>query len=105
MKVLITGVKSYDFTNGDGQKIEGAKISYLGNKPSVKQGETGFTPMQITCNKEILLGIEALPGIYEADFEMVPGRNNKPEMAITGFTFLYEVDIAALFNSVKQKTA
>lgn len=97
MKVLITGVKSYNFTNDAGEKIEGAKVSYLGSKPSVKQGETGFTPMQITCNKEILSGICNLPGIYDADFEMVPGRNNKPELAITSFSFLHDVDIPSLF--------
>ena len=30
--------------------------------------------------------------------DMVPGRNNKPEMIITGFEFLQSVDYLGLFE-------
>lgn len=96
-RVLITGVRSYDFEDKDGRKIDGAKVSYLGEKSSVKQNETGFTPMQISVKKELLQELETIPGVYNLDFDMVPGKNNKPELAIVGFEFLKEVDIPSLF--------
>lgn len=97
MEVLLTSVKPFDFTNTEETRMEGAKISYLGNKPSVKVGETGFPPMQITVKKELLNDIQDIPAIYDAEFEMVSGKNNKPELAITGFKYKKSVDLSKLF--------
>lgn len=98
MKVLVTGFKAYDFKNTDGEQVKGCKISYLGNKPSVKSGEVGWTPMQVTCNSEILIDLKEVPGIYTAEFEMVPGKNNRPELAITGFNIVKPARLEELFK-------
>lgn len=98
MQVLITGYKSYDFKNEGGEQVQGCKISYLGNKPSIKTGEIGWTPMQVTCKNNILVDVTEVPGLYNAEFEMVPGRNNKPELAIIGFDLIKPIRLEELFQ-------
>ncbi len=98
-KVIVLGhSKPYDFKQDNGDRLQGVKISYINSKPSVKDGEVGFTPIQVTVNPSVLGDLKELPGLYDVSFEMVAGRNNKPEIAVTGFDFIKAVDMQLLFS-------
>lgn len=97
-KVLITGYKTYSFQNQQNELISGAKISYLSEVKTSKQNELGYLPIQASVNLECISTLKEVPGLYEINFDMVPGKNNKPELVITGFNFLKSVDLPILFS-------
>lgn len=98
-KVLITGIKTYSFTKENGEVLSGAKVSYLGSKPSNLDNENGFIPMQVNVSLDILNNIGKVPGIYDLDFEMKSGKNNKPELMICGFDFIKDFDISSIYKA------
>lgn len=97
-KCIVLGVKSYQFENDKQEKIEGAKISYVLENKASKSNENGHLPMQSTVSLDFLKTLNVVPGVYELEYGMVPGRNNKPQLDITGFKFLKEVNIQNLFK-------
>ena len=98
-KVLVTGIKTYNFTNKDtGEVIQGMKVSFLNGQPSSGQNEVGFLPMQSSLALECSKDFKEIPGIYEAKYELVPGKGNKATLAITGFDFVKAVSIYGLFK-------
>lgn len=98
MKALVVGVKSYSFQNEQGQKIEGAKVSYLTSLESTKNNEVGFLPMQVSIPLNMLSQVNNVPALYDVKFDMIPGRNGKPEVVVSGFEYLNEVDYLGLFE-------
>lgn len=98
-KVLVLGhSKPYDFKNDNGASIEGVKISYITARPTIKPGEVGYTPIQVSINPSMLKEFKEIPGIYDVEFEQVSGRNNRPELAIVAFEFVKPADLTALFK-------
>mgnify|MGYP001039774177 CR=1 FL=1 len=97
-KVMVVGVKTYSFNNDANQKVEGARVSYLTSIPSNKSNELGFLPLQSIVSLDVVNSLKEIPAIYDVNYDMVPGRNNKPEMIITGFEFLQSVDYLGLFE-------
>lgn len=97
-KHLILSKKAYDFVNGDGERIQGLKLSYINENPSKRENEEGFTPMILNVNdKSILKSLKEVPGIYEMTFDQVTGKNNKPEIVLSEVSFLSETDLSILF--------
>lgn len=97
-KCLILGTKSYSFENDKNERIEGAKISYILENKSMKENENGYLPLQTTGKLEILGQIKEVPGVYDVEFGMVPGKNNKPQLEITGFKFIKSCDLSNLYK-------
>ena len=59
------------------------------------ENEYGADQIQIL---ECISNLREVPGVYEIKFDMVPGKNNKPELVITGFDFVKSVDINNIFQ-------
>lgn len=97
-KVIILGAKTYRFENDKKDIVEGAKISYIGEMMSTKQNEVGFMPLQSSLNLQTLATLKDIPGLYEVKYDMVPGRNNKPTLEISGFDFIKPVTLDGLFK-------
>ena len=98
-KVLVTGIKTYNFTNKEtGECIQGTKVSFLNSNPSNGQTEVGFLPMQSSLPLESSRDFKDIPGIYDAKFELVPGKGGKATLAVTGFEFIKPISIDGLFK-------
>jgi len=97
-KCIILGTKSYNFENDKKEKISGAKISYILENKSTKESENGYLPLQASVKLEILGQLKEVPGVYDVQFGMVPGKNNKPTLDITGFNFIKPVDLSNLYK-------
>ena len=97
-KVIVTGYKTYSFTNDNGQVLEGVKVSYISSHKSKGQNENGYLPMQSSLNLEALEDFKDIPGLYDVNYQMVPGKGNKPTVVIGGFTFVKPVDLGNLFK-------
>lgn len=87
MEVLVLSVKSYDFKNDDGERVSGNKVSYIVNDKM--EDIDGFAPMVV--NVESKNGLDVIPGIYDMNFSMRTGRNNKPELVVKSVSFVSEV--------------
>lgn len=97
-KVIVTGLKSYSFKREDGQVLEGVKVSYLSEERAKNQNENGYLPLQSSLNLESLKDFKEVPGLYDVKYDMVPGKGNKPTLAITGFSFIKGVNLNELFK-------
>lgn len=98
-KVIVTGYRTFSFEDEkSGKKLEGVKVSFLGKHKASSTNEYGHLPLQSTVDLSLLDSFKEVPGIYEAESEMVPGKGNKPTLAIIGFEFIKGVDLNALFK-------
>lgn len=97
-KVIVTGYKKYDFENEQG-RVKGCKVSYL-SENLIDDGTTrGHLPMQTTINEELVQGLTEIPGIYDAEYDMVPGRNNKPTMMLVNLKLIKPLDLKKIVNA------
>lgn len=92
MEVLLLSLKTYDFTNDKNERVQGAKISYVMTEKVQEDGLCGFPPIQTSINNETYKKISAVPGLYDFQFEMKPGKNNKAEMFLKDVNFVQEID-------------
>lgn len=90
-KILIIGKNNpYSFVDEKtGQVIEGQKISYL----SSQKNENGHLPIQVSLSLELAKKVDKAPGVYNAKFAMVPGKQNKPTITLVDLTFLTSYDL------------
>lgn len=88
MECLVLGVKSYNFENDKGEKIEGNKVFYM-TFDSV-DGINGYAPMTVNIEKNVFT---EFPAVYKMDFGFKQGRNNKPEVVLKGAELLERVSI------------
>lgn len=88
-KILILGIKPYNFVNKEtGEVISGTKVSYI----SKHKSEHGHLPIQISVDETIVKDITKFPGVYNCNYAMLPGKNNKPTPTIVGFKFVADYE-------------
>lgn len=97
-KVIVTGYKTYSFTNDNGQVVEGVKVSYLSSQKVIGQNKNGYLPMESTLNLKALGDFQEIPGVYEVNYQMIPGKGNKPTVEVGGFKFIKPADFGSLFK-------
>lgn len=102
--VLVTGFKLTNFTvkeKGEEDKtIDMMKVSYLTKNSG--SNAIGSLPSQINfmdeSKTEMVGKMIKVPGLYNVEYAMVPGKNNKPQLEIVDFEFVKEVDLKPLFK-------
>lgn len=88
-RVIVLGHgKPYDFNSDQNERLVGVKISYIEKSPTCGLGVKGYLPLQISLDPLCLNDIKDLPGIYDVDYSMKPGKNNAPVATITSFKFI-----------------
>lgn len=91
--VVITGYKDMEFDSKDG-KVDFVKLTCLtkNNGPDA----IGYLPVQYSYKdkqkKEILRQVQIVPGLYNAEYAMVPGKNNSAKLEIVGFELVRPLD-------------
>lgn len=97
-KYIVLSFRPYDFQTDQGERVQGAKVSYLNRRPNVKEGEFGYPPLIVNItNQDIIKDIKEVPAIYEMEFEQVTGKNNKPELMLTSLEHVAPVDFTMFF--------
>lgn len=97
-KVLVTGVKKYNFENANKEVIKGNKVSYLSEIKMHTDKIEGYLPIQANVEDEVVQSLKEIPGIYKEIYEMVPGKNNAPTPKLVGLEFVKPIDFAQLFK-------
>jgi len=101
--VIVTGYKDMCFTVTEGKEdkeLDMLKLTCIAKNNG--KDAVGYLPMQLTYmddkKKEISKALTFIPGLYEAEYAMVPGKNNKPSLEIVGFTAVKQLDFNPMFN-------
>lgn len=97
-KVIVTGLKTYRFTKDNGEFLEGVKVSFISSVRAKGQNENGYLPLQSSLDLSQVETFKEIPGLYNANYEMIPGKGNKPTLSLTSFDFIKGVDINGLFK-------
>lgn len=104
--VIVTGYKDMCFTvkeNGADKQLDMLKLTCISK--SSGSDAIGYLPIQLNYmderKKEIAKSLTFIPGLYEAEYGMVPGKNNKPSLEIIGFSPVKQLDFNPLFNNNK----
>lgn len=84
MVALVMGVKSYDFKNDSGEQVKGNKVYYVIQDDAEVEGVKGNLPMVVNVDNDCF-GV--VPGLYDFDFTMKQGKNNKAELVLKSVAF------------------
>jgi hypothetical protein len=85
-KIIVLGhSKPYDFLTDNKERLMGAKVTFINSIPNQEDGVRGFLPLQLTVDPLILDDLKELPGIYDVEYTMRPGKNNMPVATISSF--------------------
>lgn len=77
MQAIVLGMREYDFTSDTGERVSGVAIHYITGEIK-EDGTRGYLPMRETITKGLSEEIREVPGLYEFEYEMRPGRNSRP---------------------------
>lgn len=95
MAFLILSVKKYDFTNPDGERINGVKVTYC-DEPTYNKDTKGFNPMNITAPIDSWGFFDKVPALYDIDFTLKPDNKGKASLVFKAAKFLKEVTIPVM---------
>lgn len=91
--VVITGYKDMCFESGQGkekQEVDFVKITCLTKNNG--SDSVGYLPLQLSYTdkkkSEILKQLPVVPALYNAEYAMVPGKNNSAKLEIVGFELI-----------------
>jgi hypothetical protein len=89
-RVILLYASSYDFvpTAGDGSRLKGLKLQYITDYIEHTENAQGTPIMMATAPLEAKSGLAAVPGVYEVDFRMRPGKDNKPTLTPVSLAFV-----------------
>ncbi|WP_417202849.1 hypothetical protein [Acetoanaerobium sticklandii] len=97
MKVLVLGVRFYDFVGKEGKKIEFAKVHYV--SPDVEDRNTvGLVVSELnvsleTAKKFNLDKFDNVPAFYEFTFETILDYKGLPKAQLTECKLLQNFDV------------
>lgn len=90
---LVLGVRSYDFVNDNGERLQGVKVTYL-DTPEETSSSKGFTPMTLTAPVELWDSFSNLPAIYNFNLGFKATRAGaKPTVFLNSVKFVKDIKI------------
>ncbi|HHY13088.1 MAG TPA: hypothetical protein GX526_00375 [Thermoanaerobacterales bacterium] len=96
-RFLVLALQHYDFKNDSGERVNGAKVTYISPKASSRENEVGYCPLIVNISdSSVVRKFGQVPGIYNMTFEQVTGRNNRPSIILSDVDFINEVDMSAV---------
>lgn len=96
MQVLILSARPYQFPNEKtGEMLEGVTVVYadvLAPIEEREQGTAGTPVMKVTAPWALREAFGQAPAVYECEFRMRPGKDNKPTLSLSRASFSHSVD-------------
>lgn len=89
-RVILLHTSAYDFIpqQGNGERLKGLKLQYITDYIEKSENAQGTPIMMATAPIEAREGLRAVPGVYEVDFRMRPGKDNKPTLTPVSVEFI-----------------
>ena len=95
-EILCLGFNGYDFKQ-DGERLKGAKLSYISNYRVSEDLKKGFLPISIKFSLESLKDID-FPCLASGRSEFIPDSKGNPVATLVAITPKKKVDISVLFK-------
>lgn len=94
-EAVIFFASRYDFTDEKGTQRKGAKAKYFFPEQAEGDNKEGIEYMESAMPFELFAALKqnGLPAVFDIDFRMKPGRDNKPEMSLVKAQFKRKIDL------------
>lgn len=92
-KHLVTGVRSFNFVNDDGEKIQGVTVHYLDNENENSEYSKGHTSLNLTMIGDHLDKFKQMPGVYDLNFRQDRDKRGRPVLRLQDATFVKPFDL------------
>ena len=90
---LVLGIKGYDFTKDDGDRVAGVNVFYLDMMMGDYDSNVkGYMPLKTSCTPKVLEQLTVVPGFYDLDFRQKPGANGKASLVLANAEFVGNVN-------------
>ena len=106
MKVLVMGVKKYDFVQeGTGEVFQGMNITALDMAVNENESDKkGIFPMKIKSpDIKLFDRFSVFPAYYEIDFTMKPDSKGNPVIVLTSSDLLSQVEFVEVPRETGEK--
>lgn len=113
-RVVVLSVRRYGFQNDEGELVEGCTVTFL--DPSAAPDPTGTSlglpvmningSLAIFDEFERRTGVEplaSLPGVFDLDMAMRPGKRNRPTLSLVGVQFVAAVNFEKISKNTQPK--
>lgn len=100
-RVLVLSANKYKFTEDEtGREIEGLSVYYVPDEvPASDHIRRGLSVLKMSTSRlELWEAAAVLPGVYELDIQMRPGKNLRPTPTLTGLRYVKSANIAGLIQ-------
>lgn len=98
MKALVLCVRKYAFRDDEGREVRGVTVDYIEPSSPGSGDRRGLPVFNMTADEDCDSAFSKLPGVYDLDIQMRPGKANRPTLRLVGAHFVKDVDIAKLTN-------
>jgi len=105
MLAIVLGYRRYSFADDKtGELIEGFTLDYVDPfTHHLSEDRHGLPCFSISTRNA--LALEAVPGVYELDIQMRPGKGNKPTMTLLSAEFRGNADFVKIVKSCESGKA
>lgn len=87
-RILLLGVRRYDFKGKDGGHVEGVQVNYITDDVVEEPNQRGCSSFQVTAPLSVWPDLARVPGFYDVEFRQRPGLKGKPTLQLAAATFV-----------------
>lgn len=91
-KTLLLSLTEYDFTNDDGERVQGASVYLLGDLLEDKNAH-GYRVGKFSVSQDIVKDLKTVPCIVNADFDLKINAKNQPSLSIKKLDYVKSFDL------------
>ena len=97
MKLILFSARPWSFSDEKtGEMRAGVTVQYSDGIAVNAGKEKGIFPMTITAPSTIWDQLTVVPGVYECDLKMRPGKDNKATLTLGAAKFLEPLSLASV---------
>jgi hypothetical protein len=94
---IVLDVRPYDFQDKEsGRHVVGMRVTYVDSAAPTPAPGSGFAPMQITADADLVSQFSAVPGVYDLEFRQRAGVRSRPVLSLASARCLRPLDLAGI---------
>lgn len=90
-RVVILSARRYEFDDEKARRIEGTTVTYVADDPVDDAMVKGLAPLSISAPVAVFHQLQDVPGVYDIDLKMRPGKGGKATISLVGVQFVASV--------------
>lgn len=87
MNAIVISARQFAFKDDQGRNVEGVTLTYADPAEEATGGRKGLTLMNATAPAVVWDSVQQVPGYYDLDFRMRPGKGGRPVVQLVGADF------------------